>query len=234
MTNRVKKGTRFRSVIGDCNALWEVRSSRGAKCWVCVVVNETWEHDGKTYDSDFVSQTEVFSEEKILRILKLDQFWQKQHQKHVDFFAGLQPDQTVHYHNGFDDFVRCTVVATEKGNMLKPVAMVGQWREHDLPRRNADGTIELGYHAKQVVEGKLFKPNASCIVENPEWQPSRTRYTKEQIAALPAISPDVQPMNEDEQKLADMFKFRKAIIERLEQVDTLEKMTEFQQWICHT
>lgn len=84
--------------------------------------------------------------------------------------------QIVHYHNGFGQYVRCEVVEADSirnlsdgkaigGVALKPIALVGQWREFDLPRRKPNGEINYPYHAKSVVEGELMQPNASNLYE---------------------------------------------------------------------
>jgi hypothetical protein len=103
-----------------------------------------------------------------------------------DFYDELEVGQVVHYHNGFKEFVRCEVVEApdddacvhaEKGERcLRPVALVGGWGTHDL---RSDG-----YHMKGVREGRLFKPNASCIYENPEATQVRRHEDPAQLEPL--------------------------------------------------
>jgi len=90
--------------------------------------------------------------------------------KHSDnFYASLKPGQLVHYDNGFNNFVRCEVVATAEGNKLKPLALVGKWTTHDLPRWQDNGEAHFPHHPKRIREGELFAPNESNIYEaNPK------------------------------------------------------------------
>ena len=247
---RVKKGVRFRNVIGeDCNALWEVRSSRGAKCWVCFVVDEPWECNGKTYDSDFAGQTEVFAEEKILRILLQEQAWTASNKKHDDFFAGLRVGQIVHYDNGFNQYVRCIVVLGKQqvaethplGSrlvpMLKGLALVGPgWRDADLPRRWPDGSVSVPFHAQKIKDGEIWRCHASCIVENPDWQ----RQTKgkpgkmpaEEIAALRPLGLEVTEPTAEEKQIAEVLAEKARIMERLELVKNRADMSVFKSWLA--
>ena len=71
----------------------------------------------------------------------------------------------LHYHNGFQQFLRGEIVLDGDGKYFKPLALVGEWRENELPFRTAEGEIVIGYHARSVLEGKLFRPNPSSIFE---------------------------------------------------------------------
>lgn len=96
--------------------------------------------------------------------------WREHMERAEDFYDELEVGSTVHYHNGFGSFVRCEVVkapddeacvhAQEGDTCLRPVALVGNWREHDLQHDS--------YHVEEIREGRLFKPSASNIYENPD------------------------------------------------------------------
>jgi hypothetical protein len=164
------KGKRFRSVVADCNCLWEIKGSRGRGVFECEVVNEPIEIDGETYDSDFAGRRDVFTREHIEAAIAMEEFWQRSHDAHEEFYASLGDHQIVHYHDGFGQYVRCHAVKAphdvpdadiKKGDRcLLEVALVGNWRKFDL---RPDG-----YHARGIREGRLFKPNASNIYENPK------------------------------------------------------------------
>jgi hypothetical protein len=170
------KGKRFRSVIADCNALWEVKRSRGRGVFECEVVNEPIEIDGKTYDGDFAGRRGVFTREDIEAKLRWQAFSDERWAEHEGFYEGLGDHQVVHYHHGGGEFIRCHAVVAgprheldhpcvkEGEKALKIVALVGKWRDYDL---RPDG-----YHVQRI--GRLFKPNASCIYENPK-APAQTR-----------------------------------------------------------
>jgi len=97
----------------------------------------------------------------------------------MDIYNHVAPGDTVHYHDAFGQFVRCEVVVAqdniedgilslEKGEIcLRPVALVGNWRGHDLRHDS--------YHVRRIREGGVFKPNGSCIWENPK-APCRRRF----------------------------------------------------------
>lgn len=105
-----------------------------------------------------------------------------------DFYDGLETGSIVHYHNGFGEFVRCEVVEApddvdegilqiDKGEKcLKEVALVGKWKDYDL---RSDG-----YHMRGVREGRLFKPNASNIYENPAATGARDHGDPSRLAPL--------------------------------------------------
>lgn len=166
-------GKQFRAAIADSNALWEVKSSRGRGAYICEVVNEPFEVDGHTLDSDFAGQRKTFGVEEIRHALAMQDFFAESFRKHDDFYASLVPGQIVHYDNGFGEFVRCEVVTAsslrreidhyelkEGETCLKEIALVGNWKGYAL---RADS-----HHMRGVRDGALFKPNASCIWENPE------------------------------------------------------------------
>jgi len=73
----------------------------------------------------------------------------------------------VHYDNGFGDYVRGKIVTHEGEKQMLPIALVGNWKSHDLVNRNTDGSLRYGYHAKRVINGEPFRPNASNMVEFP-------------------------------------------------------------------
>lgn len=95
---------------------------------------------------------------------------------HKDFYEGLNVGAVVHYHNSFGQFVRCQVViapvATDghgsfkKGDkVLKQVALVGNWRAHDL---HPDS-----YHRRSIREGTLMRPGAQNVYECSEADDAR-------------------------------------------------------------
>ena len=171
MTAKVKAGMQFRAVIADANALWKVVSHQGRQSWLCEVVNEPIVIDGKTYPGEYTGQQKAFLASEILRSVAWETTIGNLIDQGEQWYKNLPLGTTVHYHNGFDAFVRCEVVTgTDQSdnqikNMLKPIALVGNWSQYDLPSRSYDGKIHLGYHAKQISEHTLFRPNASNCYE---------------------------------------------------------------------
>lgn len=156
--------TTFRSTYADSNALWKVIRKEGRN-YRCQIENERIEIDGKWYDGDYAGQQKIFSPEEILGSIGMSKLWQGLADKHDDFYASLKPGQIIHYNNGFDNWVRCEVVRDGGENKLKPIALVGEWREYDLPRRMRDGSIHNGYHADKIITGETMTPNASNLFE---------------------------------------------------------------------
>jgi hypothetical protein len=109
---------------------------------------------------------------------------------HDRFYQDLVPGQSiVHYHNGFNEFIRCEVVNKDGKNKLKPIAMVGAWK-HDLPRRRyPNGEPVYCHHAEQIEKGELFEPNYTNIYEhNPSKFPIDPRQLSARDISLPAMT----------------------------------------------
>lgn len=149
----VKIGTQFRSSYADSNPMWTVVEKRGRGTWIAEINAD---------ELDYAGTTGAFTTEQIEGSIRMANFWKKSSSDSDRFFDSLEPGVIVHYHNGFNQYVRCQVTADHQ---LLPVALVGEWKEYDLPKRQADGTVYLGYHAKQIAEKKTFRPHASNIWE---------------------------------------------------------------------
>ena len=91
--------------------------------------------------------------------------WQGIMDEHDAFISGLPLGAIVHYNNGFGQFIRCERVEGERGKRLMPIALIGNWSDYDLPRRNVDGSVTLGYNAERIVNRDPFEPNYSSIWE---------------------------------------------------------------------
>lgn len=189
MSIKVKIGTEFREAITDCNALWRVTSKVARGVWEVTVVNEPWECGGETYDSDYAGTRRVYRTSDIVRILTWEASVARMMKAHEDYYAALELGSTIHYHNGFGQFVRCdVVVGVDKdgveGRMLRSIALVGAWSDLDL---RVDS-----YHVRQIAEGSLMKPNAGNLYENPDANCSRAHADPCMATPLPL------PMNKAE------------------------------------
>jgi len=155
----IKRGTLFRYVIADCNALWKVKRKSGREAWVAVVVNEPVEIGGRMYDSDYAGTERAFLAKDIEHVLRVTAAFEAMRHEGDDFYASLKAGETVHYHNGFGEYVRCIVVAGEDGkHALREAALVGEWSAYNLKPDS--------YHAKKIASGEPFKPSASNIYEH--------------------------------------------------------------------
>lgn len=166
--------TEFRAIYADSNALWRVMKARGRGTYDCVIVPE-----GEY--SDYAGTPKVFGAEEIVRSIKLASFFDKSANDSDAWYNSLPLGAIIHYSNGFKEFVRCEVVmgkTVHTGDALvkclKPIALVGEWREWDLPRRLPTGEIERGYHAKNIDAGETFRPHATSNYEHPKFS-DRTR-----------------------------------------------------------
>jgi len=123
------------------------------------------------------------------------------------FFQNLPTDSIVHYHNSFSQYVRCQVTPDKQ---LLPIALVGDWREFDLPRRDVNGEIYLGYHAQSIVNGEKFQPHAGNVWEYPQFDKKRYKDPTN----LPPIDLTVPPMTPEQSALASKHQF----VEKIEEI----------------
>jgi hypothetical protein len=121
------------------------------------------------------------------------------------WYARQATGSIVHYDIGFNAYVRCEVTA-DKHKQLKPIALVGEWRDWDLPHRMADGTINLGYHVQHIQEGDTFHPHASNIFEfrltkNSGGWHNDDKVDPRNLAPLSLAVPDMKPEEARKAKL---------------------------------
>lgn len=193
----VKKGTTFHWHYADGNPLWVVKKSRGNKTWDCEI-------DGD--DVDFAGTHQVFTTAQIEASLRQSALFTGLMNAHDRWYASQKPGTIVHYSNGFNQFVRCEVVVgrSKEGkvcNQLKSIALVGEWRSYDLPRRSNTGEIIEGYHAKHISTGETFEPNFSNIYEA-----SADLQKKVDPRTLPPINLSVPEMTPEEAHKAFLWK----------------------------
>lgn len=176
-------GTKFRYTYADGNPLWEVKGARGRGTWDCEIVE----------GPDFLGATKVYSSEEINGSLQHEQMWRKSTDDSKEFYNRQKLGTVLHYSNGFNQYVRCVVGVNKQ---LLPVALVGEWRSYDLPKRDVNGEIYLGYHAQQIKEQKTFQPHASNV-----WE-FQHRTDAKDPRLLPAVDLSVPPMTVEQAALA--------------------------------
>jgi hypothetical protein len=213
---KVAVGVQFRSIIADCNALWEVYEKAGPGVWRAEVVNEPVEINGTMYDSDHVGTCDVFDEDQIARSLRAAAMWEGLADRRGDYFESLTVGDIVHYHNSFGQYVRCEVVRSEDGseNQLQPIALVGAWKPYDLPQRRANGEISTPYHADKVLNRTgAWQPSDGCVYESPSFVKPRGEAESIDPTALDPI-PLVLPAPDAEE------------LERIHKVWLLERIED--------
>lgn len=186
---KITIGTRFRYSYADANPEWEVRKARGGNTWDCVIVD----------CPDYSGTKKVFSAEEIKACLGMQAMWKKVGDESKDFYQRLTAGSIVHYSNGHNCYVRCKVNDKKE---LVPLALVGEWRDYDLPKHDECGNVILGYHAENIKNGKPMTPHASNIYEfqitrKPASQPIGFNQSKNPSQMAP-ISLEPKPMTPEQ------------------------------------
>lgn len=211
---KIKLGTTFHSAYADASPKWKVVKARGKSTWDCVVTQD---------DPDYAGAKKVFGTEEIQGAIGVSSLFTNIKVASDQWWAAQKIGDIIHYHNGFGQFVRGVVVKgpTPKGrrsgeNVMKPTALVGNWKSYDLPSRSPTGEVIYPYHASKVVnnhlESSLFQPHASNIYECPDYSQGGTNpFTLPPIDLSP---PGNNPTSERLERL------RNKAIELLSSTDT--------------
>jgi hypothetical protein len=94
------------------------------------------------------------------------------------------------------------VVKKDGENVLQPFALVGEWRDYDLPHRREDtGEVMQGYYGKMIADGKTFTPNASNLYEFNPKSSSHHGFDPTGLEALDLTVPDITPKQEETAEL---------------------------------
>lgn len=144
--------TTFHSSYADANPKWIVREKRGRGTWIAEVID----------CPDYSGVRRAFTTQEIEGSKRVGKFWDKVNNENEAFYENLAVGSIVHYHNGFNQYVRCKVTSDKQ---LLPIALVGNWSPYDLPRRMANGSINNGYQVDKIKNGVVFKPHSSNIWE---------------------------------------------------------------------
>lgn len=224
--------TTFHANYADSNPLWKVIQKRGRDCWLCEIQPDPFTlPNGIVLQGDYQGVQKVFMTSEIVRNVNFANFLDSLHKQDEQFFQSLKIGQIVHYRHSNDAWVRTTVVVENGENVLKPVALVGNWASYDLPRRFPNGSIHYGYHADQIIHQKTFSPNLSHL-----WEGTYTRRpTDADPNTLPVVNLELPPMTPEQQQQAQLYqllervssmaneamKNQKDYEEALEQIKTL-------------
>lgn len=215
MNMDIKIGTTFNCIYADANPLWTVKKKRGEDTYECMVEN----------DPDWRGTRKVFGGEDIRQLISTNQGWERWRAERADWFSTLRVGSTYHYHNAFGEFVRCRVVLgkDEYGNvknLFQPIALVGTWKPHDLPRRQRDGQIYYPYHADKIVNKiGAWQPDPSTIFEHPSFS-GRGRFGDPR--EMQPISLNLPSMEGDEAEKARLERVRITAMEVLKQCDEVD------------
>lgn len=183
MPTQVKIGTTFRSPFADSNPKWMVTASIGKGVWDCLITGD---------NPDYAGTTRSFRTRDIADALRWDNAISNTMAAHDKWWSAQMVGTTVHYHNGFQQFVRGEIAINAKGEkVMRPTALVGAWRDYDLPRFIEDGSIAYGYYAKRIItqDYQDLQPNYTNMYESPG-------YRRGTGTNLPSVDPrDLTPLD---------------------------------------
>jgi hypothetical protein len=191
----IKKGTEFNHIYADSRPRWKVTRSRGRGVWEARIVSDDW-----------TGVSDVFDEKDILTAIRQSEFFDDLMDEDQAFWNAQPVGKTIHYHNGFRQFVRGIVVEENGEKRMLPKALVGDWGSHDLPHRLINGKIQCGYHASKILSGETMHPNITSIYEA---TPTCGRGVDPTI--LVPLSLDVPEMTATQKALAAKEKLREEL-----------------------
>lgn len=194
---KIEKGTKFHATIADGNPEWEVTGKAGRGVWRAKCLGE-----------DYRGEVRAFTEAQIRQSVGMSRLFTDLGNENDAWYAKQPIGRVVHYHNSFGQYVRCEVVmgttvhSKVPHKCLKPLALVGAWSKHDLPKRMPDGTIYYGYQADKIRSGECFEPNYGSIYETGK---QGGRHFAEDPSKLPALDLSVPEMDAETQAQAKLW-----------------------------
>jgi hypothetical protein len=201
----IKPGTTFSATHADSSSLFTVVKARGADTYDC----EIKAHPEYGTQIDWLGHKKVFGGEEIRRSIAQTNLFARLHREADDFWASRKVGEIVHYHNGFGQYVRGIIEKTAKGMQMRPTALVGAWRDHDLPKRGMDGEVRLPYHVKQIRNGEHFTPNDGSMWESKNFSGPMGPNAKLDPTTAPALDiSDPAPLKGEAAKAARYEKLR--------------------------
>jgi len=213
--SKVMIGLKFPYAVADGRCLFTVKELVGKGVWKCVCDD----------DRDYGNLVVNMDGKVILGILQMNENFRQHIDENEAWFESLLDGSIVHLSHGFGQFVRCMVETgtysdgrkTISGKHVVAIALVGNWRQFDLPRRQLNGSIYHPYNAKQVVEGEHFRPGAGNMWESPSFQRSLPR--DDDPATLEPVSLEVPEMTAEEEHLAELISVRDTVVTNLTRDD---------------
>ena len=206
----VKVGLRFLYNHADSRFYFRVVRKAAKGLWECVCDD----------DQDYAGAKEYLTSETILGAIEMEALFSNIFDENEEWLSSLEDGVVVHLSHGFHQFVRCVVETGEYvdgreekfGKRLIPIALVGDWRPFDLPRRMANGSISYPYHAKMIVESTPYRPGPQNLWESPYFQNSSLKDKDGDPRNLDPISLDVPGMTPDEERASNMEIIKERVI----------------------
>jgi len=152
----VVPGLTFHFPYADGQPLFRVIKPRGAGVWDCAIDDS---------DPDYAGKPLVFEDEEILDRVNSKEYYSQVISSSETWWQAQPVGSIVHYHNGFKEYVRCRVVEVGGAKCVVPIALVGEWSAHDLPKVTPWGQVREGYYSRNIRNQEHFKPNYTTIFE---------------------------------------------------------------------
>ena len=204
----ITPGMTFPYHLLDSNPLWRVVKHRGGDTWDCIVTDESL---------DYAGTHKVFGGEEIRRAKASEAMWNNLHNEHDSWWHARKIGETVHYSNGFGQFVRGRIIHEiseefpDGRNVMVCEALVGKWRAHELPHYDAAGQLQEGTYARYIREGgHTMQPNFSNMVEA-----VGVRDGEEDPLGMPAINLTSPTPTAEQAEAARLMAIRKEVLTAL-------------------
>jgi hypothetical protein len=205
---KIEPGLQFRSVIADSNSLFQVVAREG-RAWLCEVQPEPepFEHNGVKFYGDYVGEQKVFTAQEIRqRVAFASVFAERAAKDEQAREKLLVAGATVHYHNGIGQFYRCEVVDDGGELKLKPVAIVGRWREYATRGNIMDnGEISYPHEARKVMDGELFVGRGDSSYESETYSEPAHKENRVDPTGLPAIEIVTPEITDGDREFAAVY-----------------------------
>lgn len=187
--------TSFRDSYADGRPKFVVRKDMKNGLYLCISED----------DMDYNGVERYYSATQIRQMVNWDNALERSLRGRDDWWAHRTAGEVLHYHNGFGEYVRGEVIVQDGEKRLQPIALVGAWKEHELPKRRPNGEVYYPYHADKVVFGTgAWQPSESNIYEFEGFVPN-PRFPEDPRKMAP-LNLGVPPMTDEEQ--------RNAVLER--------------------
>lgn len=161
-------GTQFRMLFADAYALWEVTGIDGLSASIQVIA-EPPEIDGTIPPTDYLGHRDTTSVRKIEQILAADERSAKAIDRDTRWWKNQQDGTVLHYHDGFNQFVRGVVTRRNGTPELLPTALVGDWPAHQVVYRDWSGKVQYGHHVRRIRDKQPWAPHPTTIFEHQPW-----------------------------------------------------------------
>lgn len=201
-------GKKFHATVADASCEFEIVSRTGK---ICKAVSK------EPYEAE-----RFFSVGQVTQALAMEEMFAGNARAQKGFWETVPVGKIIHYYNGFKQYVRGEVILDGGVKKLKPLALVGEWKEYDLPRVTPDGRVEIPYLARKILQPNAesaWQPNVSCIYEAPEF----ARKGEPAPSSLHPVPLEVPVARGELAALSALNGLRTAAIGMLDKVDRTDK-----------